>query len=88
MRPDIRLIAVDLDGTLLNDRKEIPADFIPMVEALYPRGVRFVIDDRRDRRDRNMDCRGDHLSFYPFIVPSLFIQTVSRYRETALLLSI
>ena len=43
MRPDIHLIAVDLDGTLLNDRKEIPPDFVPMVEALYPRGVRFIL---------------------------------------------
>ena len=47
MRPDVRLIAVDLDGTLLNDRKEIPPDFVPMVEALYPRGVRFVIASGR-----------------------------------------
>ena len=47
MRPDIRLIAVDLDGTLLNDRKEIPPDFVPMVNVLYPRGVRFVIASGR-----------------------------------------
>ena len=47
MRPDIRLIAVDLDGTLLNDRKEVPPDFIPMVEALFPRGIRFVIASGR-----------------------------------------
>ena len=47
MRPDIRLIAVDLDGTLLNDRKEIPPNFVPMVNALYPRGVRFVIASGR-----------------------------------------
>ena len=47
MRPDIRLIAVDLDGTLLNDRKEIPPDFVPMVEALHPRGVRFVLASGR-----------------------------------------
>ena len=44
---DIRLIAVDLDGTLLNDRKEVPPDFIPMVEALYPRGIRFVLASGR-----------------------------------------
>lgn len=47
MRPDIRLIAVDLDGTLLNDRKEIPPDFVPMVNALHPHGVRFVIASGR-----------------------------------------
>ena len=46
MLRDIRLIAVDLDGTLLNGRKEIPPDFVPMVEALYPR-VRFVLASGR-----------------------------------------
>ena len=47
MSPDVRLIAVDLDGTLLNERKEIPPDFIPMVNALYPRGIRFVLASGR-----------------------------------------
>jgi len=47
MQRDVRLIAVDLDGTLLNDRKEIPPDFVPMVEALYPRGIRFVLASGR-----------------------------------------
>jgi len=44
---DIRLIAVDLDGTLLNDRKEFPPDFMPMVEALYLCGIRFVLASGR-----------------------------------------
>lgn len=44
---DIRLVAVDLDGTLLNDRKEVPPDFVPAVEALYRRGVRFVLASGR-----------------------------------------
>lgn len=29
---DIRLVATDMDGTLLNSRKEIPGDFIPWVK--------------------------------------------------------
>lgn len=29
----IKLIAVDMDGTLLNDKKEKPADFVPWVKA-------------------------------------------------------
>ena len=44
---DIRLVAVDLDGTLLNDCKEIPPDFVPAVETLYRRGVRFVLASGR-----------------------------------------
>lgn len=47
MQRDVHLIAVDLDGTLLNDRKEIPPDFVPMVEALFPRGIRFVLASGR-----------------------------------------
>ena len=30
---DTRLIALDMDGTLLDSRKELPADFIPWVKA-------------------------------------------------------
>ena len=29
----IKLVAVDMDGTLLNDKKEKPADFVPWVKA-------------------------------------------------------
>lgn len=29
---EIRLVAMDMDGTLLNDRKELPTDFIPWVQ--------------------------------------------------------
>ena len=42
MKNTIKLIAVDLDGTLLNSRKEIPPGFIPMVNRLYKNGIRFV----------------------------------------------
>ncbi len=30
---DIKLVAVDMDGTLLNNKKEMPGDFIPWVKA-------------------------------------------------------
>lgn len=30
---NIKLIAVDMDGTLVNDRKEMPKDFIPWIKA-------------------------------------------------------
>jgi Cof subfamily protein (haloacid dehalogenase superfamily) len=38
-RPDIRLIATDLDGTLLTDDKDINEEFWPLVDALHARGV-------------------------------------------------
>ena len=40
-RPDIRLIAADLDGTLLDDEKELHEHFWPLVDALVERGVLF-----------------------------------------------
>lgn len=40
-RPDIRLIAADMDGTLLDDDKELHDHFWPLVEALHERGILF-----------------------------------------------
>lgn len=37
--PDIRLIAIDLDGTLLNSAKELDPDFPEVLAALQARGV-------------------------------------------------
>ena len=37
--PDIRLIAVDLDGTLLDDDKAIHDDFWPLLDELAGRGI-------------------------------------------------
>lgn len=38
----IRLIATDMDGTLLDSEKRLPRDFFPMLKTLRDRGVRFV----------------------------------------------
>ena len=37
-----RLVVTDMDGTLLNERKELPESFWPVVEALLDRGVHFA----------------------------------------------
>ena len=39
--PDIRLIACDMDGTLLDDDDAIHDEFWPLIETLYARGVIF-----------------------------------------------
>ena len=39
--PDIRLIACDLDGTLLDDSHAIHEDFWPLVHRLHARGITF-----------------------------------------------
>ena len=38
----IRLVATDLDGTLLNDQKQLPPDFFSILQALNERNIRFV----------------------------------------------
>lgn len=40
-RPDIRLVVTDLDGTLLNDDREIHDEFWPLAEELFARGIVF-----------------------------------------------
>lgn len=40
--PDIRLIAADMDGTLLDDEKELHDHFWPLVDALFERGIVFA----------------------------------------------
>jgi len=39
--PDIRLIVTDMDGTLLDDEKQLHDDFWPLVEQLRRRGILF-----------------------------------------------
>ena len=38
----VRLIACDMDGTLLNSRKEIHPDMTRLIHALHQKGIRFV----------------------------------------------
>jgi len=40
-QPDIRLIAADLDGTLLDDAGELHDHFWPLIDELHRRGVLF-----------------------------------------------
>lgn len=39
--PDIRLIACDMDGTLLDDDDAVHDDFWPMIDELHARGITF-----------------------------------------------
>ena len=39
--PDIRLIVADMDGTLLDENKEVSEDFWPLADELQRRGVLF-----------------------------------------------
>ena len=46
-RPDIRLIAADMDGTLLDDDKGLHEHFWPLVAELFHRGVLFCVASGR-----------------------------------------
>lgn len=43
----IKLIASDMDGTLLNDQKQLPPDFPEVLDRLSERGVHFAISSGR-----------------------------------------
>ncbi|MGN0844595.1 MAG: Cof-type HAD-IIB family hydrolase [Kiritimatiellia bacterium] len=43
----IRLVAADMDGTLLNSRKQLSPGFLPLLDALLNRGVAFVVASGR-----------------------------------------
>lgn len=40
-RPDIRLIATDVDGTLVDDAKQIHDELWPLIDELHARGITF-----------------------------------------------
>ena len=43
----VRLIASDMDGTLLNDRKELPGDFFEVLDRLEENGIKFTVASGR-----------------------------------------
>ncbi len=43
----IRLIASDMDGTLLDDEKRLPKDFFSTLDALFERGITFAVSSGR-----------------------------------------
>lgn len=43
----IKLIASDLDGTLLDDKKRLPGDFFEVLGELNKRGIRFAVSSGR-----------------------------------------
>ncbi len=45
--PPVRLVAVDMDGTLLDSKGRLPADLFRIIRELTDRGIRFVIASGR-----------------------------------------
>jgi hypothetical protein len=44
---EIRLIATDMDGTLLDDNKKLPKDFFKLLDVLKSMGIEFIIASGR-----------------------------------------
>ena len=53
----IKLIATDMDGTLLDSKKRMPADILPVIRALKEQGVSFVIASGRQYAALRRDLR-------------------------------
>jgi len=62
---DIRLIAVDMDGTLLDERGRVPEDLWPLLDRLRERGILFAPASGRQYATlrREFGERGDHMVF-------------------------
>ena len=43
----IKLIASDMDGSLLTDKNELPPDFFSILDRLHQRGIKFVVASGR-----------------------------------------
>lgn len=61
----IKLIASDMDGTLLNDKKEFPHDFDEVLDKLHAKGIHFVVASGRSFSTLKLNFAGklDKLDF-------------------------
>ena len=61
----IKLIASDMDGTLLNDKKEFPHDFDEVLDKLCEKGIHFVVASGRSYSTLKLNFEGklDKLDF-------------------------
>lgn len=62
----IRLIACDMDGTLLDENKRLPRDLFPALDALRAQGVSFAVASGRQYASLRKD-------FLPVVGHMLFI---------------
>jgi len=64
-RPDNRLIASDMDGTLVDDAKQIHDELWPLIDELHARGITFCPASGRQYHDlvRQFEAVADELVF-------------------------
>lgn len=68
-RPEIRLIAADMDGTLVDDAKQIPGELWPLVDELRARGIVFCPASGRQYHNLVREF-GEHAGDLVFIADS------------------
>jgi Cof subfamily protein (haloacid dehalogenase superfamily) len=68
-RPDVRLIAADMDGTLVDDAKQIPGELWPLVDELHARGIAFCPASGRQYHNLVLEF-GEHARQLVFIADS------------------
>ena len=56
--PDIKLVASDMDGTLLNSRAEIAPEFFPIYERMKSHGIKFVAASGRQIHNMKVKFEG------------------------------
>ena len=61
----IKLVASDMDGTLLDSKKRLPADLVPVVQGLKEKGATFVVASGRqyDALRRDLDAIAKDIAF-------------------------
>ena len=61
----IKLVASDMDGTLLDSKKRLPADLVPVVKGLKEKGATFVVASGRqyDALRRDLDAIAKDIMF-------------------------
>lgn len=62
---DLRLVAVDMDGTLLDEHGQVPADLWPLLDRLRERGILFAPASGRQYATlrREFGAHGDDMVF-------------------------
>lgn len=61
----IKLIAADMDGTLLNSQKELSKDLYPLIEELHEKGIKFAVASGRQYYNlvKNFETVKDKVTF-------------------------
>lgn len=62
----IKLIAIDMDGTLLNSAKQIPLGFFEVVSELSAKGVKFIIASGRSYQTLK-DNMGEYSHLFTYL---------------------